>query len=141
MYRIREQLTALLRDHPDQVSSVLATDPTLLTDQTYVARYPDLAQFLADHPQVLRNPAFYMGGFAAPGTERRSAASQLIEPLMITATFAILAFAVAWLVRTVIEQKRWSRLSRTQTEVHNKILDRFGSSEELRAYMKTPAGS
>jgi hypothetical protein len=48
---------------------------------------------------------------------------------------------VTWLVRTAIEQRRWSRLSRTQAEVHNKILDRFGSTEELLTYIKTPAGS
>jgi len=44
-------------------------------------------------------------------------------------------------IRTVAEQRRWSRLAQTQSEVHNKILDRFGSSGELLEYMKTPAGS
>jgi hypothetical protein len=47
----------------------------------------------------------------------------------------------AWLIRTIIEQRRWSRLSRTQAEVHNKVLERFGTSAELLEYMRTPAGS
>jgi hypothetical protein len=44
-------------------------------------------------------------------------------------------------VRTIIEQKRWNRLSKTQAEVHNKILDRFGTTSELLEYVKTPAGT
>jgi hypothetical protein len=44
-------------------------------------------------------------------------------------------------VRTIVDQKRWSQLSRRQTEVHNKILDRFSNSDELLAYIKSPAGS
>ncbi|HET8797889.1 MAG TPA: hypothetical protein VFO89_09380, partial [Thermoanaerobaculia bacterium] len=55
--------------------------------------------------------------------------------------FLTVVLALGWLVRTVVEQKRWSRLSRTQTEVHNKILDRFGTGNELIEYMKTPAGT
>jgi small-conductance mechanosensitive channel len=65
----------------------------------------------------------------------------VFEALIIFATFLLVALALAWLLRTIIEQKRWSRLSRTQSEVHNKILDRFGTSEELLAYVRTPAGT
>ncbi|HEX6161311.1 MAG TPA: hypothetical protein VF111_14145, partial [Thermoanaerobaculia bacterium] len=56
-------------------------------------------------------------------------------------TMSVIGLALAWVVRTTIEQKRWNRLSRTQNEVHNKILDRFGSSSELLEYIKTPAGT
>jgi hypothetical protein len=48
---------------------------------------------------------------------------------------------LAWAVRTVIEQRRWNRLSARQSEIHNRILDRFATSEELLAYIKTPAGT
>ena len=36
---------------------------------------------------------------------------------------------------------RWRQLSRTQSEVHNKILDRFGTSSELLEYVRSPAGT
>ena len=45
-----------------------------------------------------------------------------------------------WLIKTLIEHRRWSRLSKIQTEVHNKLLDRFTSNEDLLAYIQTPAG-
>ena len=36
--------------------------------------------------------------------------------------------------------RRWSRLSKIQTDVHNKLLDRFTSNEDLLAYIQTPVG-
>ena len=38
---------------------------------------------------------------------------------------AIASGPVIWLIKTLIEHRRWSRLSKIQTEVHNKLLDRF----------------
>jgi hypothetical protein len=35
---------------------------------------------------------------------------------------------------------RWTRLSKIQTDVHTKLLDRFSSNEDLLAYIQTPAG-
>jgi len=47
---------------------------------------------------------------------------------------------LVWVVKTLIEQRRWSRLSKVQTEIHSKLLDRFSTNEELLAYIQTPAG-
>src|SRR4029453_18368818 len=45
-----------------------------------------------------------------------------------------------WLIKTLVDQRRWARLSKIQTDVHTKILDRFSSNEDLLAYIQTPAG-
>ena len=45
-----------------------------------------------------------------------------------------------WLIKTLVDYRRWSRLSKIQTEVHNKVLDRMQSNEDLLAYIQTPAG-
>ena len=47
---------------------------------------------------------------------------------------------VVWLIRTVLEQRRWSRLSKIQAEVHSKLMDRFSSNDELITYVQTPSG-
>src|SRR5438045_570561 len=52
---------------------------------------------------------------------------------------AILA-ALTWLIRMLVDHRCWSRLSHVQTDLHNKLLDRFSSNEELLAYIQTPAG-
>ncbi len=48
--------------------------------------------------------------------------------------------AVVWLIRTVVEQRRWYRTSKVHTEVHNKLLDRFTTNEDLMTYIQTDAG-
>ena len=48
--------------------------------------------------------------------------------------------ALIWIIRTIIEQRRWHRASKVHTEVHNKLLDRFTANEDLLAYMQTAAG-
>src|SRR5688572_4432764 len=138
--RTRESIVHLLGRHPSSVTRLLSTEPRLLLNEPFLADYPDLAKFVADHPEVRRNPHYYVGNLVNEHRPRNSM-DEAVESFTIMATFALIAFALAWLVRTIIEQKRWNRLSRQQTEVHNKILDRFGSSEELLAYIKTPAGS
>ena len=37
-----------------------------------------------------------------------------------------------------MEQRRWYRTSKVHTEVHNKLLDRFTTNEDLMAYIQTP---
>src|SRR4030095_651477 len=45
-----------------------------------------------------------------------------------------------WIIKTIVEYRRWNRVSKVHTEVHNKLLDRFTANEDLLAYMQTPAG-
>ena len=132
----------LLAQHPPEVEPLVVLDPTLLTNEPFLARYPELAQFIAAHPEIRRNPHYYVQDLPNPLQRRpRSSWQDAVEAIGIGFVMLLIAFMVTWLVRTAIEQRRWSRLSRTQAEVHNKILDRFGSTEELLTYIKTPAGS
>ncbi len=138
-HELRNQFSALLRERPPEVATILELDPSLLSDDAFLAKYPEVAKFVAAHPEVRHNPRFYLGEFHP--NDRRTALEDIFEGLSIFSVFALVAFALAWTIRTIIEQKRWNRLSRTQSEVHNKILDRFSTSAELLDYIKTPAGS
>ncbi|HEY0592844.1 MAG TPA: hypothetical protein VGF40_13820 [Thermoanaerobaculia bacterium] len=138
---IRERFIFLLDRHPEGLGRVLGLDPTLLSNREFLAKYPEVAQFLAENPEIVRNPHYYVDRYEYTPPRPRNAAEEIFEALSIAFVFLLIAYSLAWIVRAIIEQKRWNRLSRTQAEVHTKILDRFGSSEELLAYMKTPAGS
>jgi hypothetical protein len=48
--------------------------------------------------------------------------------------------AVLWLVTQFLENRRWSRIFKLQNDVHNKLIEKFGSSQELLTYMDTEAG-
>ena len=44
------------------------------------------------------------------------------------------------MIRTIVDHRRWNRLSKIQAEVHTKLMDRFSSNEELLTYVQTPSG-
>ena len=54
--------------------------------------------------------------------------------------FVFVIGAITWVIRSVIEHRRWSRLSKVQAEVHNKLIDRLASNDEMLAYIQSPAG-
>jgi hypothetical protein len=141
----REQFRELLRRTPPEVGMVLKLDPTLFTNQQYLATYPALASFVAQHPEVTHNPGFYLDTVYTPrehepNTGARMMWDKMMEGFMILFIFSTIVGVIVWLIRTLIEQRRWGRLSRVQTEVHGKVLDRLTSNEELLRYMETPAG-
>lgn len=66
--------------------------------------------------------------------------SRVVEQVLIFLAWMIVLSAVLWLIRTILEQRRWSRVATIQTEIHNKLLEKMASSQELLAYMETEAG-
>ena len=141
--RTRQELSELFERFPPAVRHVLAADPTLLGNEAYLQPYPALASFLNEHPEVAHDPSFYIG---SPSFPRYSNPSEQIVENMLGGIAVFIGFGMAiglliWLVRTLVDFKRWSRLSQVQTEVHTKLMDRFSGNEELLAYIKSPAGA
>ena len=145
--RAKEELSALLEHYPPALRNVLAADPSLASDQSYLAPYPALVSFLNTHPDIARNPAFYFGEGAAPrtrldaGTQILDMWRQVLDGLGVFAGFGMAIGLLVWLVRTLVDYKRWSRLARVQTDAHTKLLDRFTANEDLLAYIQSPAGA
>ena len=59
---------------------------------------------------------------------------------MVLSVMLLVTGVLTWLVRTLVDYRRWIRLTRVQTETHTKLLDRLTSQDDLLAYMQTPAG-
>jgi hypothetical protein len=141
----REALQTVLGKYPPQVSKVLKLDPSLFGNATYLANYPELAEFVAQHPEVAHSPAFFLEQVWLPTDSAPESATERLwrDTMQGLAIFMVMFLAtgtLVWLIRTLIEHRRWSRLTRTQAEVHGKLMDRFASNEELLAYMQTPGG-
>jgi ABC-type multidrug transport system fused ATPase/permease subunit len=141
----REAFHAALRRYPTEVSRVLKLDPSLMTNQSYLANYPALAAFLAQHPEISHSPAFFLDNIYIGEEPRGENSSERVwrstmEGLSIFAVLALVTGVLTWLVRTLIEHRRWSRISKVQADVHNKLMDRFTANEDLLAYIQTPAG-
>ena len=140
----RGQFQQMLDRHPPQVARVLKLDPTLFSNQSYLANYPALAAFLADHPEIAHTPAYYLDniytGDVRAQTPSERMWSDVTEGIAIFFTIGIVLTVLVWLVKTVVEHRRWSRLSKVQAEVHTKLMDRFATNEDLFNYIQTPAG-
>jgi hypothetical protein len=54
--------------------------------------------------------------------------------------FLVVASVLLWIVRSALEHRRWHRMVKVQTEMHAKLLDKFGSSQEMLAYVESEAG-
>ena len=136
-----------MEHYPPSLRSVLALDPSLLSNQVYLAPYPSLESFLNTHPEIAHNPGFYVGEVNDRRGYRQDGAITTAEMWhqVIGGLGAFLGFGMAislavWLIRTILDYRRWNRLSKVQTDVHTRILDRFTDNAELLAYIQSQAG-
>ena len=156
---VQEQMLHLLRLSPTMTAAV-AADPSLLADQPYVARSnPELAQFMASHPDIARNPEFYLFGKLDPSEGHRdkalqrvvwpdltpvehgqSQASAVMHDMVPIILFPAFLLAIVWVVRISIDSRRWNRTFKEQSEIHGRLIEKLGTSQELVAYMETEAG-
>jgi len=153
----RDQLLALLRMSPT-LTQVLTTDPTLLADDAYINRVnPELARFLAQHPEITRNPDFYLfaefpeqrGRHTEPLRRRGNNNNQMnllelkrqyMMDIMQALIFAAAIGSLMWLIRILLENRRWSRVFRLQSDIHGKLIERFATADNLMQYMGTESG-
>lgn len=156
---IQKQLIELLRLSPT-LTTVVEHDPSLLSNQEYVSRNnPRLAQYLASHPEVVRNPDFYLftrlpqtEGQPDQALERavwpelqhvereRPGYEVLLDQGGPFIALVVITGAILWLTRLFLQNRRWHRMLRMQMDVHGKLIDRLGSGQETLAYMGSEAG-
>lgn len=155
---LQDQLLQLLRVSPT-LAEVVARDPSLLSDAEYVNRNnPELGRFLQAHPEIAQNPDFYLfsnlhGEHEQPSeTLERKLWPQMSEhessgidreivsngvPFLV---FLCILGSLLWLIHVLLENRRWNRIFKLQTDVHGRLIERFGTSQEVLTYMGTDAG-
>jgi hypothetical protein len=141
----RERLREILQQFPPSLGRVLELDPSLLNSSDYLAPYPKLAAFLAQHPEVARNSSFFIGQgrISGPESDRTRAfnlAENVLAGLALLTVFATIVGFLTWLSRALLNYRYWLRASKVQTDAHAKLVDRLTSNEDLLAYVQSPAG-
>jgi hypothetical protein len=145
----RDQLRRILDQYPPTLHYVLRLDPSLLSRPDYLAPYPTLDTFLRQHPEVAHNPSYFIGdanvvrGNPAPSDPKSEAIRAwrgFADMITAVAIVFIITSALAGLIRTLVEQRRWQRAARIEMDLQNKLIDRFSTTNELLAYMQSPAG-
>ncbi len=140
----RDKFREVLRAYPPAVAMVLRLDPSLFNNTAYLASYPSLAAFVSSHPEIAHSPDFYLASVSFPSDTRQDVQHEhtlrILGGLAALGVFLTVTLTLAWLVKTLIQQRRWSRQSHVQTEVHSKLMERLTTGEEMIAYAQTPAG-
>ena len=147
----QRRLQELLQQYPPQLGRVLALDPTLLSNDAYLQPYPQLATFLAQHPEVAHNPSYFFDqqyrdvsrrqyDYNEPRVAAIRAIDQALGGLAAMIVGLTIIGSVVWLIRSAIEYRKWLRVSKTHVDTHAKLMDRLTSNEDLVAYMQSPAG-
>jgi hypothetical protein len=143
----QRRLRELMQQYPPSLAQVMSIDPTLATNQAYLEPYPALAAFLAQHPEIAHNPRYFFGEFRErnydynePRLAAMRAAQEVLGGIAIMIAFLTAIGTIAWLLRSVIEHRKWQRVSKTHVDTHTRLMERLTSNEDLLAYMQSPAG-
>jgi len=137
----RQELIKLLRMSPT-LTTVVAHDPSLLANQDYVAHNPEFYLFTHMSPSDSGpDEALERAVWPEFGNRRRDTnMSNIVDPIAGAVAFACFLAALIWMIRVFLENRRWGRIFKLQSEVHGRLIDKFSSNQELALYMETEAG-
>jgi len=149
--KTRGELYLLLQRYPPKLGEILRLDHSLLSNENYLVPYPELRTFLQEHPEVLRDPDFFVGNSSnemeqlrarLEDTYRRnnSPLEDFFDTAVPLTVFFTAVVALMWIIRNVADHRRWLRVWRAQSEAHSKLMDRLTNNEDMLAYLQTPAG-
>ena len=136
----RGALDRFLDAHPEIGSDVLA-EPHRISDSSYVHEHPELQAFLESHPLVKADPRAFISARSWRSPQGgRDETEELLSYFIPFSVFVCMLLAVLWVVRTILENRRWNKSFKVHEDVHTKLIDKFASGQELTAYMESDAG-
>lgn len=135
----RGALDRFLDAHPEIESEVLG-NPAVISDPKYIQDHPALQAFLDSHPLVKADPRAFISPGAWRYESHRSDTDELLSYFIPFAIFVCCLLAVLWVVRTILENRRWNKSFRVHEEVHTKLIEKFASGQDFNAYLESTAG-
>jgi hypothetical protein len=140
----RITLSELLNLTP-KLRGIMSCDPSLLSNLEYVSKQnPELAKFLNSNPEIVRNPEFYLEPIVSQfnnmvyyGGSRSGRNLGMIFSFFV---FLVVTITLIWMLRFFLQNRRWNRIFKVQTEMHTKLLDRIGNNQEMMAYLESDKG-
>lgn len=135
----RGALDRFLDEHPEIEEQVI-NNPVMIGDAKYLREHPALQAFLENHPLVKADPRAFISSREWRYHEGRSDIDKYLDSFVPFAVFICILLAVIWVVRTLVESRRWNRSFKMHEELHTKLIEKFASGQDFRAYLETDAG-
>jgi hypothetical protein len=136
----RGALDRFLDSHPEIQRDVIGDPNRIVNDPGYFHEHPELQAFLEAHPLVKADPRAFISPEMWRFQNRRSDTEDLLSWFVPFSVFVICLLAVLWVLRLVLENRRWNKSFKIHEEVHTKLIEKFASGQDLTAYMGSDAG-
>ena len=135
----RGSLDRFLDSHPEIQSDVIG-DPNHITDPNYVQSRPALQAFLDSHPLVKADPRAFISPASWRFQTHETSTDEILGYVVPFLVFLCALVTLTWVLRTLLENRRWNRSFKVHEEVHAKLIEKFSSGQDLTAYMTSDAG-
>jgi len=136
----RGALDRFLDTHPE-IANDVAGRPAAMSDPNFLHEHPELQAFLDSHPQVKADPRAFLSPRAWREEPRRSEDAAEFESYFFpSAVIVCFLLAILWVLRTVLENRRWNQSFKMHEELQTKLIEKFASGQDFNAYMQSDAG-
>jgi hypothetical protein len=135
----RGALDRFLDEHPE-IGSEVVRRPTAMSDTNFLHDHPELQAFLESHPLVKSDPRAFISPREWKNEPPPSELADFMSNLAPLTGFACALLAILWVIRTVLENRRWNRSFKMHEEVHTKLIEKFASGQDFNAYMQSEGG-
>ena len=135
----RGALDRFLDAHPE-IESDVAGRPEALSDTSYLHEHPELQAFLESHPLVKADPRAFLSRGDWRMRYHRSDMDELLSYFVPTSIFVCFLLAFLWVLRTLLENRRWNRSFKMHEELHTKLIEKFASGQDFNAYLQSDGG-
>jgi hypothetical protein len=136
----RGALDRFLDSHPEIQGDVIGDPNRMINDPNYIHEHPELQAFLEAHPLVKADPRSFISPEVWRFQNGRTETDELLSGLLPFAVFICILLAILWVLRVVLENRRWNKSFKIHEDVHTKLIERFASGQDLTAYMDSEAG-
>jgi phage-related protein len=128
-----------LDSHPEIANYVVA-NPTVMGNPKYLQMHPELQAFLDSHAQVKADPRAFVSPREWRNEPPSSGRDSIRDPLMVVALLGCPLLAVLWVLRTLVENRRWNLSFKMHEQLHTKLIEKLASGQDFSAYLQSDAG-
>lgn len=136
----RGAMDRFLDAHPEIQRDVISDPTRIVNDPNYIHEHPELQAFLEAHPLVKADPRSFISPEVWRFQNHRSDPDMLLGWFIPFSVFICILLAILWVLRVVLENRRWNKSFKIHEEVHTKLIEKFASGQDLTAYMDSEAG-
>jgi hypothetical protein len=135
----RGALDRFLDAHPE-IEEEVVNNPSSLSDTRFLRDHAVMQAFLESHPLVKADPRAFLSPSEWRYQNRHADIDNILSYLVPSSVFVCFLLAALWVVRTLLETRRWNRSFKMHEDLHTKLIEKFASGQDFGSYLQSDAG-